>query len=61
TSLALTYFSTPSKSGGVTQHLEAPAAAIPGDSKIDAKPAAPASSAPAPAAPSTEKSQEIPK
>jgi preprotein translocase subunit SecG len=61
TSLALTYFSTPSKSGGVTQHLEAPAAVIPGDSKIDAKPAAPASSAPAPEGTSTGKPAEIPK
>jgi preprotein translocase subunit SecG len=55
TSLGLTYFSAPSKTGGVTQGLEAPA---PG--KVDAKPAAPASSAPAPAAPA-EKSSEIPK
>ena len=55
TSLALTYFSTPSKSGGVTQQLE-----IPADKRIDTKPAAPAPSAPAPAAPQ-EKSAEIPK
>ena len=55
TSLGLTYFSTPSKSGGVTQQLE-----IPADKRIDTKPAAPAPSAPAPAAPQ-EKSAEIPK
>ncbi len=59
TSLALTYFSTPSKSGGVTQHLGVPAAVVPGDLKSEVKPAAPASSAPAPAGSS--KPSEIPK
>ena len=58
TSLALTYFSAPSKTSGVMQHLEAPAKTGT-ESKIDVKPAAPASSAPAPAVP--EKSSEIPK
>ena len=57
TSLGLTYFhSSPAKSGGVTQAIEAPAAP-----KIDAKPAAPAPSAPAPAAPAQDKSSQIPK
>jgi preprotein translocase subunit SecG len=58
TSLGLTYFhATPSKSGGVTQQIEAPV--VP---KADAtKPATPASSAPAPAAAPAEKSPEIPK
>jgi preprotein translocase subunit SecG len=58
TSLGLTYFhASPSKSGGVTQQIEAPA--VP---KADAtKPATPASSAPAPAAAPAEKSPEIPK
>jgi preprotein translocase subunit SecG len=54
TSLGLTYFSAPSKSGGVTQHLDAPVSK-------DTKPAAPASSAPAPAGAPAEKSTEIPK
>jgi preprotein translocase subunit SecG len=54
TSLGLTYFSSPSKSGGVTQHLDAPA------SKTDAVPAAPAPSAPAPAG-TADKSTQIPK
>ena len=59
TSLGLTYFSSPSKSGSVTQHLDVPA--TPGvENKIEVKPAAPAPSAPAPAAPG-EKSSEIPK
>ena len=58
TSLGLTYFmSSPAKSGGVTQHLDAPAAP---KETTDVKPAAPASSAPAPAG-APEKSQEIPK
>jgi preprotein translocase subunit SecG len=57
TSLGLTYFSAPTKSGGVTQHIEVPAKS---EAKTDVKPAAPAPSAPAPAG-STEKSQEIPK
>ena len=52
TSLGLTYLSAPKKGGGVIQQLETPV--------VDVKPAAPASSAPAPAAPQ-EKSQEIPK
>jgi preprotein translocase subunit SecG len=55
TSLGLTYFSTSTKSGGVTQQIETPA------SKLDAKPAAPAPSAPAPAGAPAEKSSEIPK
>ena len=55
TSLGLTYFSAPGRSGGVTQTIETPAG-----SKADAKPAAPAPSAPAPAAPA-EKSREVPK
>ena len=54
-SLALTYFTAPSKGGGVTETLSAPAG------KDDIKPAAPASSAPAPAKGSPEKSTEIPK
>ena len=59
TSLGLTYYSSPSKSGSVTQHLDVPAK--PGtETKVDVKPAAPAPSAPAPAAPA-EKSSEIPK
>ncbi len=59
TSLALTYFMSPAKSGGVTQHLDAPATPEKSGEVKELKPAAPASSAPAPAAP--EKSQEIPK
>jgi preprotein translocase subunit SecG len=55
TSLGLTYFGAPAKSGSVVQQLDVPA-----DKKIDVKPAAPAPSAPAPAAPA-EKSTEIPK
>jgi len=54
-SLALTYFSAPSKSGGVTEGLAAPAG------KADIKPAAPAPSAPAPSQGSPSKSTEIPK
>lgn len=54
TSLGLTYFSAPSRSGGVTQQLDVPA------SKIDAVPAAPAPSAPAPAG-NADKSTQIPK
>ena len=54
TSLGLTYFSAPSKSGGVTQHLDVPA------SKTEATPAAPAPSAPAPAG-DAGKSTQIPK
>ena len=54
-SLALTYFSAPSKSGGVTEGLAAPAV------KVDTKPAAPAPSAPAPSQGSPSKSTEIPK
>jgi preprotein translocase subunit SecG len=60
TSLGLTYFSAPSKSSGVTQHLDTPAAKPGSEGKTDVKPAAPAPSAPAPAAPA-EKSSEIPK
>jgi preprotein translocase subunit SecG len=57
TSLLLTYFhSAPSRSGGVTESLSAPAGST------DAKPAAPAApSAPAPAAPAKPQSPEIPK
>ena len=55
TSLGLTFFGAPSQSGSVVHQLD-----IPTDKKIDAKPAAPASSAPAPAQPA-EKSTEIPK
>jgi preprotein translocase subunit SecG len=54
TSLGLTWFSTPQKTGGVTQGMETPSP------KSDSNPAAPASSAPAPAAPQ-DKSQQIPK
>ena len=54
TSLGLTYFSAPSKSGGVTQHLDVPA------SKTEVPPAAPAPSAPAPAG-DAGKSTQIPK
>jgi preprotein translocase subunit SecG len=56
TSLGLTYFSAPNRSGGVTHAIEAPAA-----NKIDVKPATPAPSAPAPAAPAQDKSSQIPK
>ncbi len=57
TSLGLTYLhSAPAKSGGVTHQIEAPA--VP---KLDGKPATPATSAPATAAPPVEKSPEIPK
>jgi|SRR6185437_5343706 len=61
TSLGLTYFSMPSKTGGVTQQLEIPA--VPHGAATPAqKPAAPASSAPPPAAPADgSKSSEIPK
>jgi preprotein translocase subunit SecG len=61
TSMGLTYFSMPSKSGGVTQQLEIPA--VPqGAAPPAQKPAAPASSAPSPAAPTDGgKSSEIPK
>ena len=55
TSLALTYFSAPSKSGGVTESLAVPA------SGTNAVPAAPAPSAPAPAGGPADKSREIPK
>ena len=55
-SLALTYFSAPSKGGGVTEGLTAPA---PGS--VIEVPAAPASSAPAPAKDAPAKSTEIPK
>jgi preprotein translocase subunit SecG len=56
TSLGLTYFSMPQKSGGVTQSLESPGKPAAPGKGIDVKPA-PAPSAPAPA----EKSSEIPK
>jgi preprotein translocase subunit SecG len=56
TSLGLTYFhSVPARSGGVTESLSAPAGST------DAKPAAPASSAPSPAVAAPEKAPEIPK
>jgi preprotein translocase subunit SecG len=58
TSLGLTYFSAPTKTSGVLQHLDAPAK--PG-ATTDVKPAAPAPSAPAPAGAPAEKSSEIPK
>jgi preprotein translocase subunit SecG len=61
TSLGLTYFSAPSKSSGVLQHLEAPAATPGIEKKSEVKPAAPASSAPAPEGKPAEKSTEIPK
>jgi preprotein translocase subunit SecG len=62
TSLGLTYFSAPSKTSGVIQHLDAPASTPgTGSNKTDVKPAAPASSAPAPAGSPAEKSQEVPK
>ncbi len=63
TSLGLTYFSSPSRSGGVTQQLEIPAAPATAPHPLETKPAAPASSAPSPAAPPAEgsKSSEIPK
>ena len=47
TSLGLTYFSAPSKSGGVTQTLGCRPRRQPGETAV--KPAAPATSAPAPA------------
>jgi preprotein translocase subunit SecG len=54
-SLALTYFSGSTRTGGVTETLAIPAApAAP-------KPASPATSAPAPAGGPQEKSSEIPK
>jgi preprotein translocase subunit SecG len=60
TSLGLTYFSVPSKSSGVLQHLDTPA--MPGvENKVEVKPAAPASSAPSPAGAPAQKSSEIPK
>ena len=59
TSLGLTYFSSPSKTSGVIQHIDVPAAK-PGVSS-DVKPAAPAPSAPAPAGAPADKSSEIPK
>jgi preprotein translocase subunit SecG len=55
TSLALTYLSAPSKSGGVTESLAVPAG------KSDSKPAASATSAPAPAGGAADKSTQIPK
>jgi preprotein translocase subunit SecG len=55
TSLGLAYFGAPAKTGGVTESLAVPAG------QIDTKPAAPASSAPAPAGGSQGKSTEIPK
>ena len=58
TSLGLTFFSAPSKSSGVTQHLDSPKGVT---STLDAKPAAPAPSAPAPASAPADKSTEIPK
>ena len=63
TSLGLTYFSTPSRSGGVTQQLENPALPTAAQKPAETKPAAPAPSAPAPAGSpaETSKSSEIPK
>ena len=61
TSLGLTYFSSSTKSSGVLQHLETPAVKPGADAKAEVKPAAPASSAPAPAGDPSSKSTEIPK
>jgi len=61
TSLGLTYVSAPSKSSGVLQHLATPAPAPGVETKSEVKPAARASSAPAPAGTPAEKSTEIPK
>jgi len=62
TSLGLTYFSVPTRSGGVTQQLEVPAAPTSAAKPGETKPAAPAPSAPAPANPAESgKSAEIPK
>jgi preprotein translocase subunit SecG len=63
TSLGLTYFSTPTRSGGVTQQLEVPAVPASAVKPGETKPAAPAPSAPAPAGSPAEssKSSEIPK
>ena len=58
TSLGLTYLTTPSRTGGVTESLSVPPAPA---GMTDAAPAAPASSAPAPAGDSGNKSTEIPK
>ncbi len=61
TSLGLTYFTSSTRSSSsVLQHIETPATA-PGATKTEVKPAAPASSAPAPAGKPAEKSTEIPK
>jgi preprotein translocase subunit SecG len=62
TSLGLTYYTMPARSGGVTQQLELPAAPS-GARPAEPKPAAPASSAPAPvqAPAGSGKSSEIPK
>jgi preprotein translocase subunit SecG len=60
TSMGLTYFSMPAKSGGVTQQLEIPA--VPqGAAPPAQKPASPAPSAPSPAPADGGKSSEIPK
>ena len=59
TSLALTYFSSPSKSSGVVQQLEMPA--VPQQGTTAQKPAAPASSAPAPSGTPAENAPQIPK
>jgi len=63
TSLGLTYFSVPSRSGGVTQQLDVPAAPSNAAKPGETQPAAPAPSAPAPAAnpAGSGKSSEIPK
>ncbi|HXZ48713.1 MAG TPA: preprotein translocase subunit SecG [Usitatibacter sp.] len=62
TSLGLTYYTMPSRSGGVTQQLEVPAAATPVARPAETKPATPAPSAPAPASPAESgRSSEIPK
>ena len=60
-SLGLTYYSAPTKSSGVIQHLDAPGSPPGAGGKTDVKPAAPASSAPAPAGAPAEKSSEVPK
>ncbi len=61
TSLGLTYFTSATKSSGVLQHLETPVPAPGAATPSEMKPAAPASSAPAPAGKPAEKSTEIPK
>ena len=61
TSLGLTYFTSSTKSSGVLQHLDTPVGTPGTGAKTEVTPAAPASSAPAPAGKPAEKSTEIPK